>query len=231
MTPYTLGSGFCGTKGIPFAPTWAQAITKHIKRQPEQIIILGNQRGVFPVSGLFHSAGWPLPDQISLNGNLGHVGHLISGEKPYEFCGWSMTFLTLAMMAYGNETDFLFIEEDVLIKGDVLEAALTDLQDGQWIFGKKMKTPPFMPCAQGLVYVRHAFIPALVMAYIGLGADSKKGMLPEDKFCKIEEMLPEASRRLKFGYDREHPNLSDPVWYCQHQTPELLEQAIRESLG
>jgi hypothetical protein len=174
---------------------------------------------------------WPKPQAINLRGNLGHVGDLLSGAKAHQLCGWSAGFLTLAMQAYMNETDFLYVEQDVIVKGDVHAQAVEDLGDGKWIFGKAHETAPYMPCGQSLVYVRHEYILPLVALYIGAGDDGKPDNLPEQKFCDIEALQPDNARRLSFGFDREKPDFNQPIWYAQHLSPEDRDEAIRMSLA
>jgi len=232
MTPYTLGTGFFGDREkLAGMNIWQRCLHRNIQQAPEAVLIAAVGRQFGDWVHLERIMPWPKPQAVNLKGNLGHVGDLLNGTKKHQLCGWSAGFLTLAMQAYMNETDFLYVEQDVIVKGDVLNQVLEDLGDGQWIFGKAHSGPPWMPCGQSLVYVRRDFILNLVREYIALGDDGKAFNLPESKFARIEEMFPETTKRLSFGYDREKVNFDAPVWYCQHQTPEDRDEAIKRSLA
>lgn len=168
---------------------------------------------------------------IDLVGNLGHVGDLLNGSKPYEFCGWSSTVLALAMIAYSGECDLLYKEQDCLAFGPWVEQMYADMGDGDMVFGRKMNGPPWMPSAQSLFLIRHGFIPQFVSRYLAMGKDGDYANLPETKFANLEGLFPGRIRRLSFGYDRERPiNFDDPVWYAQKFSPAELEELKRRNL-
>lgn len=171
------------------------------------------------------------PNTTFLSGNLGHVGDLLNGSKPYDFCGWSSGVLALAMIAYSNESDFLYKEQDCLAFGPWVEQMYADMGDGDMVFGRKMQGPPYMPCAQSLFLVRHSFIPHFVGQYLYMGSDKIETNLPEHKFQKLEDNNPGRIRRLSFGYDRERPiNFDDKVWYAQKFTHQELEELKKRKL-
>lgn len=230
MTPYTLGTGFFGNRAkLAGMNIWQQCLKHNIQQAPEAILVaaVGMQWGEW-----FHLdrlMPWPKPQAINLRGNLGHVGDLLNGTKNHQLCGWSAGFLTLAMQAYMNETDFLYVEQDVIVRGDVHAQAFEDLGEGSWIFGKAHTSAPFMPCGQSLVYVRHEFIPTLVCDYLKCATDAQQ--LPESKFQALEDMKPCRARRLSFGFDRETPDFNQPIWYAQHLSPAGRDEAISRSLA
>jgi hypothetical protein len=232
MTPYTLSTGFFGDRAkLAGMNIWLQCLRHNIQQAPEAILVaaVGMQWGEW-----FHldrQMPWPKPQAINLRGNLGHVGDLMNGSKKHQFTGWAIGFLTLSLQAYMNETDLLFVEQDAIVKGDVHAQALEDLGDGDWIFGGKMNSEPWMPCAQSLVYVRHQFIPEMVSRYLALGSDGETDNLTEHKFCKIEESIePTRTKKFSFGFDREKPDFNQPIWYVQHTSKEDRDEAIRRSL-
>lgn len=217
---YTLGSGFY--RDEEFAKIWIENLMRHVSPPPNRIVIISVGGAKFPANG-----NWLW--EVRLPGNLGHVGELLKG-KDREFCGWSASILALAMIAYCNETDFLFLESDVLAFGPWVERAYQDMGDADMAFGGKMESEPFMACSQGLFLVRHRFIPTFVSGFIRMGSDSrlnsdgKTDNLPEDKFHRLREMFPHKIKSLSFGVDRMRPlPIDSPVWYAQHFTPEELD--------
>lgn len=170
-------------------------------------------------------------DFIPLQGNCGHVHQLIGKQepaKPHEFCGWSASVITGAMLAYTNETDFVYLEQDALAFGPVIEKMYEECGDAKMIFGRKMQAAPWMPCAQSLFLIKHEFIPDFVRFYINAGADrdikgSQALNLPEHKFMKLKEWFPDLVTQFGFGYDRERPiDPFDKVWYAQKFTRDEL---------
>lgn len=216
---YTLGSGYY--KDEAFAKIWVENLVKRATPSPNRIVVISVGGASFPAAGTWF---W----QISLPGNLGHVGDLLKG-KDRDFCGWSASVLALAMIAYCNETDFIFIESDVLAFGPWVEQMYKDMGEGDMVFGGKMESEPFMYCAQGLFLVRHRFIPTFVSEFLRMGPDGQRDSegktdnLPEDKFHRLREMFPDKIKTLSFGVDRMRPlPIDSPVWYAQHFTPEEL---------
>lgn len=131
----------------------------------------------------------------------------------------------LCLTAYANESSLLFVEQDCLVFGDFYKQMMEDLGDGMMVFGRKMKSEPFMHCGNSLIYIRHEFLLTFVKDYIGLGTDGDTENVPETKFRKIEMMHPDKIRRLSFGCDREKPIPFDgPVVYCQKLTDDELEE-------
>lgn len=174
---------------------------------------------------------YPFNNWARLSGNLGHVGDLLHGKKHHQFCGWSASVLALAMIAYAGELDFVYLEEDALAFGPWVTQMYSELGDGQFAFGKKMQSPPWMACSQSLFIVRHAFIPTFVKCYLMLGTDGNAENLPETKFQAIEERFPNECRRLSFTVDRERPLPYDaPVWSAQKFTPDELEELKNRKL-
>lgn len=218
---YTLGTGYY--KDPEFAKVWWERILRSAKPSPEKVVVICVDNQEPPIGG---HPRWI--SQVKLSGNLGHVGELLSG-KDRDFCGWSGAVLALAMIAYCNETDFIFVESDVLVFGAWVEQLYKDMGDGGMVFGGKMESEPFMYCCQGLFLIRHRFIPTFVSEFIKMGSDSRRNPdgktdnLPEDKFHRLREVYPDEVKTLSFGVDRCRPIPYDsPVFYVQHLTPEEL---------
>lgn len=219
---YTLGTGYY--KDPEFSKIWWERVLRSATPTPDKIVCISVNGQQAPIGG---NAKWL--SQIVLLGNLGHVGDLLKG-KERDFCGWSAAVLALAMIAYCNETDFIFLESDCLAFGPWVEQMYKDMGEADMVFGGKMEAAPFMQCAQGLFLVRHRFIPEFVSGFIRMGSDSrlsaegKTDNLPEDKFHRLREMFPDRIKTLSFGVDRCKPIPYDsPVFYCQQITPEELQ--------
>jgi hypothetical protein len=156
-------------------------------------------------------------EQVRLTGDLGHIGSHISGGKNFEFTGWSASMVALAMLAYVDEADFIYKESDCLAFGPYIPRMYRDLGDGDIVFGGKMTSAPWMPCAQSLFLVRHSYIPKFVSSYLAMGSD--KSVLGEDKFVR----RPGKIRHLSFGVDRMRPiPCNEEVFYVQQLSPQEI---------
>jgi len=162
---------------------------------------------------------------IRLPHNLGHVGDLLHGRANHYICGWSASVIALASLAYAGGTDLIYLEEDALAFGPWVERLYADLGDGQFIFGAKMTSPPWMQCSQSVFLIRHAFIPTFIREYLSLGHDGDPDNLPEHKFATIEARYRNECRRATWMRDRERPLDYDmPVWSAQKFTAEELAE-------
>lgn len=211
-----VGSGYFDTPGkhcAEFFRTWYANTAKIIPASDIHILSVGRSE---PASDF---GIW-----IELEGNLGHTHDLTNGRKPYEWCGWSMGFFTLAMLAYCNESDFCYKEQDCLAFGPWLDRMYSDLGNKNCVFGDS-KHRDTQACAQSLVLVRHYFIPEFVRLYLGTGDERIKENECELKFARLEKEHPDHFCRLSFGVDRDRPLPFDAeVWYAQHFTEsEMLE--------
>lgn len=223
---YIIGSGYTGRE--EFAPIWIANLEKYANPKPDRVVVIAANGKMFPGGTV---------ETINLSGNLGHVGDLLDGRKPYTFCGWSVTVLTLALIAYQNESDLIFVEEDCLVFGDWVTKIHEEIGDGKFIFGHKQESEPWMECSQSLFMIRHGFIPTFVTEYLLLGPDNHIGLdynpdlLPERKFVTIESAYPDECRRLSFGVDRCRPiPFDNPVFYAQRWTPDELQAAREKGL-
>lgn len=170
-------------------------------------------------------------NRISIGANLGHVGDLLNGTKPHQFCGWSAGAIALAMLAYNSELDFVYLEQDALAFGPWVEQMYADMGDGNMVFGGQMKSAPYMPSAQSLFLIRHSFIPHFVWRYLGMGPDGDVNNLPETKFARMLANEPHHFRALSFGVDRERPLPYDAkVFYGQKFTQKELDELKRRKL-
>lgn len=196
--------------------------------KPERIVIIAENDSMLPAM----PCGSKDIQVVSLPGDLGHVGQHLNGSKRYEFTGWSASMLSLAMMAYLAECDFVYQESDCLAFGPRIKRMYADMGDTCMVFGGKMQSAPYMPCAQALFMVRHSFIPTMIRTYLGLGRDGDVRSLGEQKFVRIEERYgPSLVRRLSFGVDRERPIPWDSeVFYFQQPSEDEIAEAKKRGL-
>lgn len=200
-----------------FSRIWYGRVRKIAPESKIRIIAVG---GKIPCA--------PLSDIISLERNLGHVGDLLHGRKTQDFCGWSITMLTGCLLAYQDERDGVFIEQDALCFGSVIHQMETEIKDFGFIFGRSK----IHACAQSLFMVRHAYIPEFVMRYLALGNEKDKNNLPEIKF---RTMMQQSGKGTQFSFgvdrDREHGLPYDnPVWYAQRLTPNELGELKKRGM-
>lgn len=163
-----------------------------------------------------------IPGVISLSGNLRHVHALLGKEEPYadnQFCGWSGAIMALALIAYNNESDLVFLEADCLAFGPWIERLYADAEGLQMVFGRSK----MMPCEQSLVLIKHAFIPEFVRRYIE-GADERNVRdLPENRFIRLMRQTPSLIGQHSIGPGRDRPlPLTRDVWSAQKFTPQEL---------
>jgi hypothetical protein len=231
MNPrYLLGSSFFdGGKGgreyrREFSIIWRDRIAQ-LKPRPTRTVIICQAGSQYPFPP-------PFSDVINLTGDLGACGQLLNGTKTNEFSGWSAAMLALALIAYNDESDLLYIEEDCLAFGPFIERMYQDMGDGSLVFGPKHQSAPWQVCSQSLFLVRFEFIPKFVAAYISMGKDGDKDNLGEMKFVRMEEQFgKDVVKRLSFGFDRERPiRYEDEVFYAQQITPDELAELKRRQL-
>ena len=222
---YLLGTGYYPHEGAQEARVrWSHNVSR-ANPAPRKIVTLAVGMSD-PNNHLRDDDSW-----LYLPGNLGHVGDLLNGSKPHQFCGWSAAVLSLAMIAYTGELDFVYLEQDALAFGPWVEQLYAELGNAHFAFGKKMESPPWMACSQSLFIVRHSFIPVFVKSYLMLGTDGNPENLPETKFQLIEERFTTACRRLSFTVDRERPLPYDaPVFSAQKFTETELAELSKRGL-
>jgi len=220
--PYIIGSGYHtrhGARGDSLAwfyGLWEANTLKYA--DPFAIYVMASGDGMVP------EATHPLVYWVPILGDLGHCGDLLSGRKPYHFPGAVADWMILAMIAYANECDLIYKEQDLLAFGPYVEAMYSQIGKHGFIFGRQQ----CMPCNNSLWLVKHSFIPELVRLYLDTPRENTPDQIGELKFVRLEREHPEAFCRYDFGVDRDRPLPYDtPVWCAQKFTPEELLQ-IRE---
>lgn len=200
---------------------WVENIAR-MDVKPSRVVVIGEGGAKIPSF---------LGDAVRLTGDLGHIhAHLDNGPKSHHaFTGWSASVLALAMLAYIDESDFIYRESDCLAFGPWVARMYRDCGNAGWVFGPKMTSAPWMACAQSLFLVKHGTIPHFVEQFLKRGDERERNRIGETRFVDMEKAIPAA--RLSFGVDRMRPiPWDDEVWYFQQPTPAELEEAKRRNL-
>jgi len=228
MPRYSIVSGyhdqpnnFKGVDTIPFFRTWLKNTQCAFPDAVETFIIDTNPSRI-PLE--HDQVQW-----ISMEFNPGHVNHLDAGvisDFLPRYCGWTLCFITGAMLAYYNNSDLLFKEQDCLVFGkDISQAMYSALGSKQIVVGSVEDTGCGVGYEQSLVLVRRDFIPVFVARLLVYDFnDSGPGsMRPEQKWFRL--LQPEEVSTFPFGYGRRRPAVfppEDPVWYIQQVSPQEL---------
>ena len=199
--------------------------TLQAKPEPSRIVVIVEGGAEIPI----HS---PNMDLIRLTGDLGNFMTLHHKQKPHSFTGWTASMVALAMIAYIDESDFIYKEQDCLAFGPCIERMYSDLGDGDIVFGAAHNSAPWMTSSQSLFMIRHGFITEFICKYLGYGHEGDLNNLGEHRFTRmLNELGPERVKTLSFGVDRERPLPFDaPVWYGQKFTDEELNEMHRRQL-
>jgi hypothetical protein len=224
---YTLGSSFFtgGPRQVAdLSEDWCLNLTR-ADIAPAHVVIIcegGTRLKCYP----------PHASVIYLDGDLGHCHDVLARKKKNEWSGWSASMVALAMIAYTNETDFVYKESDCFAFGPWVARLYADMGNGLMAFGPKHTSPPWATCSQSLFIVRHEFIPTFVSAYLSMGGETSIPLLGEQKFCRIEAMFgTDKIRRMSFGVDRERPiPWAHSPMYFQQPKPEEIAEARRRGL-
>jgi hypothetical protein len=169
---------------------------------------------------------------IELSGDLGNWSDIMHKRKPYEWSGWSASMVTLAMIAYVNECDFVYKESDCFAFGDWVKQLYVDMGDGEMAFGPPHTSEPWMASSQSLFIVKHKFIPEFVRYYLSQGGETAESNLGELKFARMRSAFSSAKiKHLTFGQDRMRPIVwSAKTNYWQQPTPSELQEAKNRGL-
>lgn len=194
-----------------FHKIWRDTIQHHANPSPERIFIIASGNC---------SVAEPRGEWIRFSGDLGHCDDLLSGRKPFFMPGCPATWMAGAWLAYMNECDAIFYEQDVLAFGPWVERMYHDLGDKDVIFGRNQ----MQGAATSLFLVRHRYIPQFVMDYLSEGPETVISRIPETKFNRMEARKPEHYCRYSFSYDKDRPfKPTDDVFFVQKLKPfELL---------
>lgn len=158
---------------------------------------------------------------IEVRKNLGHVESMLGQSEP-KFCGWSMSWIIPALIAYSEGRDFIYFEADALAFGNWEKQILRDMETGGLLmaFGVGSR---FAVVEQSLFYIKHEFLLEAIMAYMNIPV-SDGLFLPEERFQLMARMNSKIGRHsLPGGRSRPLP-YDAPAWAAQKFTSEELEE-------
>lgn len=165
--------------------------------------------------------------EINVVGNLGHYSDLLEGRKMSAFSGAGAAILTLAMIAYCDESDFIYKEQDSLAFGPWVEHLYEAMGDGGAALG------PYEPAPSGtaLMLFRHSAIPTIVSRYLAMRPEHDAQSLVEHHYRDLAVEDPALFKYYSMGYDKRRPvNFDDPVFWIQQPTPEEIQTLKRKKL-
>lgn len=223
---YMIGCGWFHSSKTPEAERkkqakrWIENIRRFASPKPECICVVGQGGCRFPESGV---------ESVTVSGDLGNHNDLIKGIKNNEFNGWSGAVLALAMLAYNNESDLIFQEQDCLAFGNYVDEMYRQIGSRGMIFGRRHRGEPNQACSQSLFLIRHFYLRTFVTKYFGSHPQTSNAHTGEPKFEWLRRTDSDMVGRFRFGYDRERPfNIKDRVFYAQQTSEEDL-RVLKES--
>lgn len=158
--------------------------------------------------------------EINVIGNLGHYTDLLEGRKPHSFSGATAAIMTLAMVAYADESDFIFKEQDAYAFGPWVEHLYEAMGDGGAAIGAYEPAPS----GTALMIFKHSFIPQMVSRYLSMRPEHDTNSLVEHHFHEMAANDPKMFRYYSMGYDKSRPvNFDDPVFWIQQPNQEEIQ--------
>lgn len=220
MNPLII-TGFCATKDNyefrrSFFDLW-------LKNTGDSDIVVIDNNEVTPLA-----VDNPRVRVIRINHNLGSIESHIGKFRPH-LLGFSAGWIIGAMIAYSENRDMLYKEQDCLWFGPALQEIVRRAESTDMLvqMGYAVSAPARVECC--LFWVRHGFITEFIVKYMEQSqGDGVK--TPEEKFNHIagsdNRIAP-----LGFGVGRDRPLPSDhPVWYAQKITADEVEDLKRRGL-
>lgn len=194
---YLIGAGYHARPGDGraefFRNLWLPNLYAHAK--PQKVVVIADSGSKFPDGCQHPFLGIPL------DGDLGYCGQLLSGEKNNQFPTGPSVLMALALLAYIDELDFVYFEQDALWFGDCVGKMYEQIGDGGIIFGARSAQ---MPCSNTVFLIRHWFIPEFVAKYAASPKEDCEQHLCEWKFAQFRLDDPAKWKTYSFGVDRDH---------------------------
>lgn len=220
-------------RNVDFHSKWYQSVIE--STNPEKIVIVDSNSPIKP----------NLNDKdnrivfISLPVNSGH-----SVNCTEKFCGWTKSvILSLQYAILANTDYFVYVEQDVLLKGKgIIEYCIRNMKT-PYMFGHPKGTP--QPLQQSLFIIKvsyaYCFLHGLFNSNLKdselspehkfvYASSPKRKLLDFFYFCFKQKKAQKLAYRFKhfdylpIGYGRTRPiSFSDKYYYFQHGTIEELE--------
>jgi hypothetical protein len=165
---------------------------------------------------------------IKLPGNLGNYMQVVERQVPYLHQGCTMQFVALAQLAYVNECDFIYQEQDCLAFGDYVQALYDAVSSNGMCVGRMHATEW---AAVALMLVRHRFIPEFVRWWSASDPELDRNQLSELKMRRMMDGNVNEIVWHDLGPERRRP--FDPKklpFYIQQVTWEDIDILKKENL-
>lgn len=187
---------------------WRNTIEADVKPQKVCIISMGG-----------HTIKDAPGDWINLVGDT--VDSNTHGVYPPKFPANQIVVCTGALLAWLNQCDLVYKEQDLLAFGPYIKQMYDEIGDRKMIYGR-LKMPW---AANSLCLFKWDWCLEFVRWF--LGTETQTSATPhvsaEDKFFKFVQTNPELAGFYSFGYDRDRPfNITDKVWTAQKFTAKEL---------
>jgi hypothetical protein len=222
---YSIGTGFWAGTGwrgrddkskADFFNIWWNNNLKYAN--PKDVFIINPNSEIVPEE---KKGQW-----INLSFNAGHVHDLDKNDNPNKkFGGWSLAFIQLAMLAYSNNTDLVFLEQDCITIGECIPRLYEEIKDKGMIFGRPGDSNG-QSLEQSFFLIKHPFLLSFVQEYLNLNYNDAGPyfMRPEVKFLRIlQTKFQNQWKCMDLGYGRARPkDWNEETYYLQQLKPEEL---------
>lgn len=219
-----IGSGMCATSESEFAQRVGWFLDVWLPN-------VGNRNVIVVDNSDYEDARKLGPNRnvrvINVLKNLQHVGAMLGKTTP-KFCGWSMSWMIPAHIAYCEGRDFIYQESDCLCFGNWEQQIMSDMETGGLLMAFGAGSP-LASVEQSLFAIKHEFILDALLAYTTIPA-SDGNFLPEDKFELMARMNPKIGRHsLPGGRNRPLP-YDAPAWSAQKFSSEEMDEIRKRGL-
>jgi len=164
---------------------------------------------------------YPEIDWINISENLGHVNDFVLTNDTKTLTGYTLSVLMGMLLAYNNKADFIYKEQDCLAFGSWVDELYRESRskNKEMLLGRGHIKGYI---EQSLWLCRHEFLLEFMNRYLSFNAGDYP-LLPELKFAKIMEMIPDRIGFFDFGYGRIRPvQFDDKVFFIQQTTDKEL---------
>lgn len=168
--------GASATRRADFHEEWLASVEHHLR--PENILIVDSLSPTPSPLRKVQRIDW-----IDLHENAGHAT-VASGL----LCGWSQS-VAISMIAFLNTglDYYIYVEQDVLLKGMNLREGLTDACGTSILFGSGKGTP--QPLQQSLFVLHRSRVQRFLTRFLGIPRSDLE-FSPEKKFVLAASRLP-----------------------------------------
>lgn len=186
-------------KGNEFHELWEHVLLNNISITPEQITIIDStdQKNVNQSYSKMRDRS--LLDWIDMSSNFGHQ----IGEIKGQYCGWTRSWLLGMFYAWINDCDHFFVEQDVLIFGDWINAIYDKVEKNnrEVMFGAKEYAGPLYAQEVGLTFIKKEVIPYYLRDILQI-PDTDKQMGVEHKIAHVNERFRVGDHPFGYGFQK-----------------------------